>query len=46
MLSGTQEVLGWDSDIPEGCPFVLEHTLSQDSITELSDAITEEDDET
>ena len=31
------EYVEWDSDVPDGCPFRLEHLMSQDSVDDLAE---------
>lgn len=38
--------LGWDSDVPEGCPYVLEHKMTEEAIEDLDMEGEEEADET
>lgn len=35
--------LGWDSEIPDGCPYVLEHKLMEESMESLSADLKEEE---
>ena len=43
IVSGTQELCGWDSEIPDGCPYVLEHTLMGENVNELAADLREEE---
>ena len=36
--------LGWKSKVPDGCPYLLEHKLSEDSVAEMDTEEDEEDD--
>jgi len=29
--------IGWDSEVPEGCPYKLEHIVSGDAVTDLAE---------
>ena len=42
---GTQEVLGWDSSIPDECPYLLEQRVMSDSMESLSENLKEEDED-
>jgi len=42
-LLGGAEMLGWDSELPDGCPYVLEHRLTDEALADL-DEDEEEDD--
>ena len=40
---GTQEVLGWESEIPDECPYLLEQRVMSDSMESLSADLKEEE---
>jgi hypothetical protein len=29
--------IGWDSEVPEDCPFLMEHLLTKDAVADLAD---------
>jgi hypothetical protein len=42
-VMGTAEILGWDSEIPDGCPYVLEQKLMEPGMASLSADLKEEE---
>jgi len=36
-LADDETMLGWGSEVPEGCPYVLEHKLSEEAVSGLED---------
>jgi hypothetical protein len=36
-------ILGWDSQAPDGCPYLLEHTVTLESVSELAESDEPED---
>jgi hypothetical protein len=39
------ELMGWDGSPPDGCPYVLEHKLSEEAVSELEEEEADEEDE-
>ena len=35
--------IGWTEDVPAGCPYVLEHKLTEDAMADLDDKEDEDD---
>lgn len=38
--------LGWNSDVPDKCPYILEHKMTEEAIEELGEPEPEGEDET
>ena len=36
-LLGETEMLGFDAPLPDGCPYVLEHKLTEEALDDLED---------
>ena len=43
-LSPTGSCLGWRSEVPDGCPYILEHKMTEEAVADLVVMEGEEDD--